>query len=121
MFQGFRTIIYPSKNLDSDKAFWTNVIGKPPYFEQPYYVGFNVGGYELGLDPNGYAEGMTGPVGYWGVADIELAVKALKEKGLHLTSDIADHGEGIKTACFSDANGYPFGVIENPHFKADDY
>lgn len=120
MLQGFRTIIYPSKDLHADKAFWTHTLGFEPYFDELYYVGFNVGGYELGLDPNGEAEGMSGPVIYWGVADIEAAVQEYKDKGLRLVTDIEEYGGDIKTARFKDNNGYMFGLIENPHFKADD-
>lgn len=117
MFEGLRTIIYPSKDLASDKAFWSDLLGKP-YFDQPFYVGFNIGpGYELGLDPNGETEGLKGPVVYWGVKDIDITVKTLKTKGLELLGPIQNHGDGIKTANFFDNNGYQFGVIENPHLQ----
>ncbi len=64
MLEGLRSVIYPSKDLASDKAFWTKALGIPPYFDEPFYVGFKVGGYELGLDPNGGSEGATGPITY---------------------------------------------------------
>lgn len=61
---GLRTLIYPSDNLGADKAWWSDVLGIEPYFDQPFYVGFDVGGYELGLDPN--ANMADGPRTYFG-------------------------------------------------------
>lgn len=119
MFKGLRTVIFPSKNLTSDKAFWTETLGVTPYFDEQFYVGFNVGGYELGLDPNGDAEGMDGPVTYWGVDDIAVALKDLDTKGVRIIQDATDVGGGIKTARLLDAAGNQFGIIENPNFKAE--
>ena len=62
MFLGLRTVIYPVRDLDTAKRWWSTVLGIAPYFDQPYYVGFNVGGYELALDPHGHTESGTGPV-----------------------------------------------------------
>ncbi len=117
MFQGLRSLIYPSANLDADKAFWTKTLGFGPYFDEPFYVGFNVGGYELGLDPNGSAEGVDGPTTYWGVASINAAAADLKGKGVALVQDVTDVGGDIRMAIFKDAAGFRFGIIENPHFK----
>lgn len=118
MFLGLRTIIYPTSDLKKDTAFWSDILELEPYFDQPFYVGFNVGGYELGLDPNGQTEVGMAPVTYWGVADINKAVRTLKDKGVHLKQDIQEVGDTIKTALFIDASGHVFGVIENPHFNA---
>ncbi len=52
MFQGLRTVIYAASDLQKAKEWYTQALGKEPYFDQPFYVGFNVGGYELGLDPD---------------------------------------------------------------------
>jgi catechol 2,3-dioxygenase-like lactoylglutathione lyase family enzyme len=43
MFQGLRTAIYHVDDLDKAKAWYSAVLGKQPYFDQPFYVGFNVG------------------------------------------------------------------------------
>ena len=88
------------------------------YFNQPFYVGFNVGGYELGLMP---AEGMNQPGGggvlaYWGVANAEAAFERLQAKGAAVRESIADVGEGIRVATFFDPFGNVLGIIENPHF-----
>ena len=69
MFLGLRTVIYPAPDLDASKAWFTKLTGVEPYFDEPFYVGFEVGGYELGLDPDP-SEGSSGPggsVAYWGV------------------------------------------------------
>ena len=51
MFLGLRTVVYSAPDLAASKAWWTEVLGVPPYFDEPFFVGFNPGGFELGLDP----------------------------------------------------------------------
>lgn len=116
MFLGLRTVIYPVHNLDDAKRWWSTVLGIDPYFDQPFYVGFNVNGYELALDPNGHAESGAGPVVYWGVSDIEQAVNALSKTGTATHAPITDHGGGIRTATLTAPDQTLIGVIENPHF-----
>ena len=69
MFLGLRTVIYPSPDLAAAKAWYTALLRQEPYFDEPFYVGYNVGGYELGLDPNG--DVAVGPIAYWGVANAD--------------------------------------------------
>ena len=116
MFLGLRTVIYPVHNLDDAKRWWSTALGIDPYFDQPYYVAFNVNGYELALDPNGHAENGAGPVVYWGVSDIEQAVNALSEAGTAIHTPTTDHGGGIRTATHTAPDQTLIGVIENPHF-----
>jgi catechol 2,3-dioxygenase-like lactoylglutathione lyase family enzyme len=73
---GLRTVIYHVPDLQRAKAWYTQAFGAQPYFDEPFYVGFNVGGYELGLDPDtqGVAPGVGGAVAYWGVPDLDAAV-----------------------------------------------
>ena len=73
MFQGLRTVVYPVGNLAEATAWYREVLGQAPYFEEPFYVGFNVGGYELGLVPDGTPAGPVGPTAYWGVPDAAAA------------------------------------------------
>ena len=119
MFKGLRSLIHPSSDLAADKAFWANALGIEPYFDEPFYVGFNVGGYELGLNPDGANEGYAYPVAYWGVDNIVEAAKELVEKGIAQRGDISDVGGGTRMATFLDASGAIFGLIENPGFKAE--
>ena len=69
MLLGLRTAIYHTPDIAAGKLWYTKVLGFPPYFDQPFYVGFNVGGYELGLSPDGRANPPYGA--YWGVKDIK--------------------------------------------------
>jgi predicted enzyme related to lactoylglutathione lyase len=119
MFQGLRTVIYGVGDLVGAKAWYSAVLGFEPYFDQPFYVGYNVGGFELGLDPNS-APGTgrrSGPLAYWGVDNIETALAGIVEKGGKEVEAIQDVGEGIRVASVSDPFGNVFGIIENPNFK----
>jgi predicted enzyme related to lactoylglutathione lyase len=118
-FQGLRTVIYHAPELDKTKAWYSSVLGIEPYFDQPFYVGYNVGGYELGLDPDAAstAGGKSGAVAYWGVADADAAFQRLLSLGATERSGVQEVGEGIKVATVFDPFGNIFGIIENPHFK----
>ena len=72
MILGLRTAIYPVADLDAAKRWYTQMLGQAPYFDQPFYVGFNVGGFELGLVPDG-EPGSAGPQALWGVSDAAAA------------------------------------------------
>jgi predicted enzyme related to lactoylglutathione lyase len=117
-FLGLRTVLYRAPDLARAKAWYTSVLGAPPYFDEPFYVGFNVSGYELGLDPNASAAGEGGSVTYWGVPDATAAVARLLSLGATAHADVQDVGEGIKVAAVLDPFGNVFGVIENPHFSS---
>jgi predicted enzyme related to lactoylglutathione lyase len=117
-FLGLRTVIYPVSDLDQAKAWYTAVLGQEPYFAEPFYVGFNVGGFELGLDPSGESHpGAGGSVTYWGVAEIGAAHARLLELGAKEHNPVQDVGDGIRVAAVLDPFGNVFGIIENPHFK----
>ncbi len=115
MFLGLRTVIYPAPDLTVSKAWFTRLLGMGPYFDEPFYVGFNVAGYELALDPNG--DPATGPVTYWGVADVDTALAQLLAAGATLRGDVQDVGDSIRVATVLEPGGTTLGVIENPHFQ----
>lgn len=119
MFLGLRTAIYQVSDIEVAKSWYSSALGFEPYFDQPFYVGFNVGGYELGLHPSeGEASDKAeGVVAYWGVEDAGAAMKHLLEMGATAHEDLRDVGDGIKVATVKDPFGNVFGVIENPHFK----
>jgi predicted enzyme related to lactoylglutathione lyase len=120
MFQGLRTAIYHVDDLGKAKAWYSTVLGKQPYFDQPFYVGFNVGGFELGLDPNMARVKKGNNLGvYWGVSDAKTSYKRLLELGAQKNSEVKDVGEGILVATVLDPFGNVFGIIENPHFKIE--
>jgi predicted enzyme related to lactoylglutathione lyase len=117
-FQGLRTVIYAAPDLEKTKAWYSSILGITPYFDQPFYVGFNVGGYELGLDPDSAnAPAQTGgAVAYWGVANAGAALERLLSLGATARTAVQEVGEDIKVATVSDPFGNVFGIIENPHF-----
>ena len=115
MINGLRTVKYPVADLDKAKAWFTEVFGAAPYFDQPFYVGFAIGGFELGLVPDG-APGTAGSVVYWGVDDIEAEVARIVGLGASEHQAIQEVGEGIKVAELQDPFGNLLGLICNPLF-----
>ena len=115
MILGLRTAIYPVADLDAAKRWYSQVLGQTPYFDQPFYVGFEVGGFELGLLPDGQP-GTAGPQPLWGVADIDAAFARLLELGAIEIEPVTAVGEGIKVAAVRDPFGNRFGLIQNPRF-----
>jgi len=119
MVKGIGTVIYHVPDLDRAKAWYAAAFGQTPYFDQPFYVGFNIGGYELGLDPDpqGTPPGPGGTVAYWRVAQIDAAIAQFVAAGATLTRPAQDVGEGIRVASVSDPFGNVIGLIENPQFE----
>lgn len=119
MFLGLRTVIYHVNDLEKAKAWYTRAAGVAPYFDHSCYVGFNVGGYELGLDPDASSkeEAPGNAVAYWGVENIKQSLARLLELGAILHTDVQDVGEGILMATVRDPFGNILGIIENPHFS----
>jgi catechol 2,3-dioxygenase-like lactoylglutathione lyase family enzyme len=115
VFLGLRTVVYPAPDLAASRAWWTAVLGVQPYFDQPFYVGFNPGGYELGLDPN--ADPSVGPRTYWGVRNIAAAAERMIATGAVAVEAVQEVGEGIKLGTFRSPAGDLAGLIENPVFK----
>ncbi|HVD04373.1 MAG TPA: VOC family protein [Gemmatimonadaceae bacterium] len=122
MFLGLRTVIYKVTDLAKAKAWYSEAFGITPYFDEPFYVGFEVGGYELGLDPDVSRQqpGPGGSVAYWGVRDLAETLARLREQNVNVTAPLQEVGEGIKVAAVSDPFGNRIGLIENPHFKLPD-
>jgi len=107
-------VVHPVHDLDAAKAVYAALLGIEPTMDEPYYVGFDIGDQHLGLDPNGHRKGMTGPVGYWNVDDIEKSVTSLTEAGATLTAEAQDVGGGTLVATLVDADGNPIGLIQLP-------
>jgi len=117
MFLGLRTVGYYVGDLAAAKAWYANVLGLSPYFDEPFYVGFNIGGFELGLMPDGDRAGQGGSVAYWGVPNCSAAFDRLLDLGATALDSPEDVGEGIKVGSVVDPFGNILGVVENPHFK----
>jgi catechol 2,3-dioxygenase-like lactoylglutathione lyase family enzyme len=114
---GLRTVIYPSPDLAATKAWWATLLGIEPYFDEPFYVGFEVGGYELGLLPD--ADPGDGALTYWGVPDVAVAVADAVAAGATEHVPASEVGDGIVTATVRTPHGTIVGFIYNPHFRAD--
>jgi predicted enzyme related to lactoylglutathione lyase len=120
MILGLRTVIYRVVDLDQAKDWYRRAFEVEPYFDEPYYVGFRVGGFEVGLDPD-TTEGSMGPggsVAYWGVEAIEAAFDRFVGLGGSPVVPVKDVGGGIKVAVVADPFGNEIGLIENPHFAS---
>ena len=115
MILGLRTVVYPTPDLARARQWYAEVLGVAPYFDQPFYVGFAVGGFELGLVPDG-TPAVTGPQPLWGVADIAATHARLLALGAVPLDPITDVGEGIRVAAVVDPFGNRLGIIDNPHF-----
>ena len=111
---GLRSLIYPAPDLEKSKAWWIESLGIEPYFDSDGYVGFNLGGFELGL--NSWSQELHGPITYWGVENVEVAVDEFVNTGATLLMGPVDVGEGIVLADLLSPQNEVFGVIYNPHF-----
>lgn len=109
---GLRTIVYPATDLAASTAVFTSLLGAPPHTDQPYYVGWNVAGQEVALDPHGAAKGLTGPVPYWHVKDIAGRVAALVAAGAQVQQEPTDVGGGKLTATLADPDGNVIGLVQ---------
>jgi len=112
--RGLRTVIYPTTDLAGSKAWWAGYLAIDPYFDEPFYVGFEVAGYELGLVPTD--ETSASPTTYWGVDDVALAVTDAEANGAVLLEAPQDVGDGIIVASVENTSGHVIGLIFNPHF-----
>jgi predicted enzyme related to lactoylglutathione lyase len=120
MFLGLRTAKYEVADMDKAKEWYSKVLGIQPYFDEPaFYVGYNVGGYDLGLVPAPKAETKRAAAGvaYWGVEDARAAYKRLIELGATPVEDVQDVGGGMLVGEVRDPFGNILGIIYNPQFK----
>lgn len=119
---GLRTTIYKVGNIEQATEWYAQAFETKPYFNEPYYVGFNIKGYELGLQPE---ESRTGNlaesvVAYWGVEDIHTVYERLLALGATAHEKPYEVGGDIVTATLKDPFGNVIGLIYNPHFKLED-
>jgi predicted enzyme related to lactoylglutathione lyase len=116
---GLRTVVYPAPDLAAARRWYAEVLGTTPTFDESFYVGFSVGGFELGLIPDG-VPGTTGPQALWGVADVAAAHARLVALGATSLDPVTDVGGGIRVAAVTDPFGNRLGLVENPHFRTAD-
>lgn len=118
MLLGLRTALYPVADINRARSWYASVLGFDPYFDEPFYVGFEVGGFELGLIPADahHQPGAGGVTAYWGVDDADAAVARLLVQGATVHEAVQDVGGGIRLGTVRDPDGNVLGVIYNPHF-----
>ena len=107
MNHGVTTIIYPVKDLAAAKALYSALLGKEPYVDSEYYVGFKVGKQDIGLDPNGHNAGVTA---YYEVADIKQSLQSLLDAGAQMLQEVKDVGGGLLIASVKDPDGNIIGL-----------
>lgn len=116
MFLGLRTAIYPVNDVEKAERWYAQLLAVEPYFDQPFYVGFSVGGFELGLIPDGVS-GTSGPQPLWDVVSAHDALTRLLALGATALEPVTEVGEGIKVAAVIDPFGNQLGLIENTNFN----
>ncbi|QFG26247.1 VOC family protein [Actinomadura sp. WMMB 499] len=111
--RGIRTVLHPVSDLARAKAVYAALLGEEPRTDSSYYVGFEVGGQHIGLVPGGGPAGMTSPVAYWDVPDIEAKVAELTAAGAAVREAAHDVGGGRLVATVTDRDGNVLGLIQD--------
>ena len=111
--EGIKTVRHPVSDLEAAKAVYTALLGTPPQADAPYYVGYDVNGQHIGLVPNGGPQGMTSPVAYWHVADIEAKLAEVTAAGATVKEPAHDVGGGRLVATVTDPDGNVLGLVQD--------
>ena len=111
--EGVQTILHPVSDLDAAKKIYTALLGVPPTTDSSFYVGYEAAGQQIGLVPNGGPQGMTSPVAYWHVPDIEAKLAEVTAAGATLSEAAHDVGGGRLVASFTDPDGNVLGLIQD--------
>src|SRR3954453_11962707 len=111
--QGIKTVLHPVSDMAAAKAVYTALLGTPPQTDSPYYVGYDVAGQHIGLVPSGGPQGMTSPVAYWHVPDIEAKLAEVTAAGATVKEPANDVGGGRLVATFTDPDGNVLGLIQD--------
>ena len=116
---GLRTLVYKVLNLEEGRKWYTQAFGIEPYFTEPFYAGFNNGGYELGLFPYEEEEEVhgNGSITYWGVDNVDKVIEAMVFLEASIGEKPIDVGEGVTAASVIDLWNNIIGLIYNPYFK----
>jgi predicted enzyme related to lactoylglutathione lyase len=114
MSNGLKAVVFPTSDLAKSKELLSLVLGVAPVFDEPYYVGFQVKGLDIGLDPNGASRGMTGATPMIEVDDIRATVDAMTAMGATIVEDVEPMGGGHFIAMLRDAEGNMIGLGQTP-------
>jgi predicted enzyme related to lactoylglutathione lyase len=112
--QGIKIVLHPVTDLEAAKAVYTALLGMPPQADSPYYVGYEAAGQQIGLVPGGGPQGMTSPVAYWAVSDIEAKLVEVTAAGAAVKEPPRDVGGGRLVATFTDPDGNVLGLMQDP-------
>ena len=110
---GAKTLLHPVSDVEKAKAVYAALLGAAPTADSPYYVGFDVAGQHIGLVPNGGPQGMTSPVAYWHVADIEAKLAEVTDAGATVQEPAHEVGGGRLVATFTDLDGNVLGLVQD--------
>ncbi len=111
--QGIKVVLHPVSDLAAAKAVYTALLGAPPAHDADYYVGYEAEGQHIGLVPGGGAQGMTTPVAYWKVDDIEAKLAEVTAAGGTVKEAAHEVGGGRLVASFADPDGNVLGVMQD--------
>jgi predicted enzyme related to lactoylglutathione lyase len=111
--QGIKTVLHPVSDLAKAKAVYTALLGVPPQSDSSYYVGFEAAGQQIGLVPSRGSKGMTSPVAFWHVADIEAKLAEVTAAGATVNEPAHDVGGGRLVATVRDPDGNVLGLIQD--------
>ena len=111
--QGIQTVLHPVTDLDAAKKVYTALLGTEPMADGPYYVGYEAAGQQIGLVPGGGPQGMTSPVAYWHVADIEAKLAEVTAAGAKVNEPARDVGGGRLVATVTDPDGNVLGLLQD--------
>jgi predicted enzyme related to lactoylglutathione lyase len=111
--EGIKTVLHPVSDLEASNAVYTALLGFPPQHDSSYYVGYEAEGQHIGLVPGGGAQGMSSPVAYWHVADIEAKLAELTAAGAELKDSVRDVGGGRLVATVTDPDGNVLGLLQD--------
>jgi predicted enzyme related to lactoylglutathione lyase len=111
--QGIKTVLHPVSDLESAKAVYTALLGVAPQADAPYYVGYDAEGQHIGLVPGGGPQGMTSPVAYWHVSDIEAKLGEVTAAGATVKEPVREVGGGRLVATFTDPDGNVLGLMQD--------
>jgi len=114
MPQRITVIVYPVSDIAGAKKIFTQFLGVEPYVDSPYYVGYRIGDQEVGLDPNGRKQGLTGPIAYTDVSDIRQSLQALLDAGAQELQPVRDVAQGLLVGTVKDADGNVIGLRQAP-------
>jgi predicted enzyme related to lactoylglutathione lyase len=111
--EGIKTVLHPVSDLAKAKPVYAALLGVQPQADAPYYVGFDVAGQHIGLVPGGGPQGMTSPVAFWHVADIEAKLAEVTTAGATVKEAAHDVGGGRLVATFTDPDGNVLGLLQD--------